>query len=474
MEGTPTLSPVSERQAEAAGSEPSLPGAPEGTGSARNRFGYRCEGHRYEIFFRARVIARDATRSSTAPGDRPCNGSVPMPVVTRWNGFWSASDAGVNDAPARLGPELWPKRPDPYADKSLPRSSGHIALGLSTPVSSACAQGEEGGARSVEVLPLRSLFFKRMKGVELEFHQLVLRYERLKVVRPEPERRLLASLAEVGQQVPIVVVKEDADGTFVVIDGYKRVRALRRLGRDTVTAGCWPGEEAEALIATRLMQTAEPETALEQSWLLAELHERFGLSLEELARRFSHSVSWVSRRLALVQELPECIQERVRRGEMGAHGAAKYLVPLARANREVCLELVEAIGATRLASRDLGILYTAYQTGNWVTRQRLLEAPLVFLKSYKEAQAPPAVEPGLSDSFLTDLEILSATARRADRRLRAGVLRNLPEKDRQDLASLLDQSRREIERLAEHFHQERGHAGPGHPCGDSEAARAGA
>ncbi len=313
-----------------------------------------------------------------------------------------------------------------------------------------------------------------MKGVELEFHQLVLRYERLKVVRPEPERRLLASMAEVGQQVPIVVAKQPGDEQFVVIDGYKRVRAMRRLGRDTVVAGCWPGEEAEALIATRLMQTAEPETSLEQSWLLAELHERFGLSLEELARRFSHSVSWVSRRLALVQELPESIQERVRRGEMGAHGAAKYLVPLARANREACLELVEAIGATRLSSRDLGILYTAYQTGNWVTRQRLLEAPLVFLKSYKEAKAPPSVEAGPSDSLLIDLEILSATARRADRRLRAGVLRNLPEKERQDLAGLLDQSRREMERLAEHFHQERGHAEPEHASGDSEAARAGA
>jgi len=309
-----------------------------------------------------------------------------------------------------------------------------------------------------------------MKGVELEFHQLALRYERLKVVRLEAERRLLASLAEVGQQVPMVVVKENADGRFVVIDGYKRVRALRRLGRDTVTAGCWPGGEAEALIATRLVQTAEPETVLEQSWLLAELHERFGLSLEELARNFNHSVSWVSRRLALVQELPEGIQERVRRGEMGAHGAAKYLVPLARANREACLQLVEAIGATRLSSRDLGILYTAYQTGNWVTRQRLLEAPLVFLKSYKEAEAPPSVEPGPSDSLLTDLEILGSTARRARRRLRTGVLRNLPEKDRQDLAGLLDQSRREIERLSEHFHQEMGHAGPEHTSGDSEAA----
>ncbi len=310
--------------------------------------------------------------------------------------------------------------------------------------------------------------------MELEFHQLELRYERLKVARPEPERRLLASLAEVGQQVPIVVVKEAGEGPFVVIDGYKRIRALRRLGRDTVGASCWPGKEAEALITTRLMQTAEPETALEQSWLLAELHERFGFSREELARRFGHSVSWVSRRLALVHELPEVIQEQVRRGEMGAHGAAKYLVPLARANRPACLELVAALGSSRLSSRDLGILYTAYQTGNWVTRQRLIEAPLVFLKSYKEAQTDPSIEPGPSDSLLTDLEILSATARRADRRLRAGVLRNLPDKDRDDLARLLDQSQREIERMAKHFAEEMGSAGSEHPSRDSEAARAGA
>ncbi len=79
--------------------------------------------------------------------------------------------------------------------------------------------------------------------MELEFHQLELRYERLKVVRPEAERRLLASLAEVGQQVPIVVVKEAAADRFVVIDGYKRIRALRRLGRDTVAPVAGPGQK---------------------------------------------------------------------------------------------------------------------------------------------------------------------------------------------------------------------------------------
>jgi hypothetical protein len=37
------------------------------------------------------------------------------------------------------------------------------------------------------------------------------------------------------------------------------------------------------------------------------------------------------------------------------------------------------MGSTRVTSADLGILYGAYQSGNWVTRQRLLEAPLMFL-----------------------------------------------------------------------------------------------
>ena len=149
--------------------------------------------------------------------------------------------------------------------------------------------------------------------MELEFHQLELRYDRLRIVHPDHERRLLSSLAEVGQQVPIVVVKQDGDEHFVVIDGYKRVRSLRRLGRDTAGSFCWECGEAEALVVSRLWHTGESETALEQSWLLVELHERFQLSLEELARRFTRSVSWVSRRLALVRELPKSIQERVRR-----------------------------------------------------------------------------------------------------------------------------------------------------------------
>jgi hypothetical protein len=42
--------------------------------------------------------------------------------------------------------------------------------------------------------------------------------------------------------------------------------------------------------------------------------ERFGYSLEELARVFEHSKCWVSGRLALIRALPEAIQDYVRLG----------------------------------------------------------------------------------------------------------------------------------------------------------------
>jgi hypothetical protein len=92
-------------------------------------------------------------------------------------------------------------------------------------------------------------------------------------------------------------------------------------------------DEAEALVLDRSLRTAEQETALEQGWLLDELHRGLGLSFEDLARRFDRSVSWVSRRLALVKELPESVQTHVREGKIGAQAAMKYLVPMARAKR---------------------------------------------------------------------------------------------------------------------------------------------
>jgi uncharacterized ParB-like nuclease family protein len=106
--------------------------------------------------------------------------------------------------------------------------------------------------------------------MRLEFHQLERRLEHLRVHRPEAQRKLLASLAVNGEQMPIVVVAAGQADRYLVIDGYQRIRALEQLGRDTVEAVVWTLSEPEALLLDRSLRWGEHDTALEQGWLLYE------------------------------------------------------------------------------------------------------------------------------------------------------------------------------------------------------------
>src|SRR5919109_5212448 len=94
-------------------------------------------------------------------------------------------------------------------------------------------------------VPGSAILNREPKGMRLEFHQLERRWEHLRVREPHRQRQLMASLADAGQQTPIVVVPDKEDsGRYVVIDGYKRVAALEQLRQDTVEATVWPMNEA--------------------------------------------------------------------------------------------------------------------------------------------------------------------------------------------------------------------------------------
>lgn len=246
--------------------------------------------------------------------------------------------------------------------------------------------------------------------VELELHQLDLRYAGLRRRDGRREKTLLASLSASGQQTPVVVVRGEAD-RYVLVDGYKRVRALTRLKVDTVSAVAWELEEAQALMLAQLMRASESDSALEQGWLLQELNERFGLSAAELARRFDKSESWVSRRLALVKELPEAVQELVRNGELAAHAAMKHLVPLARAKPEWCLQLAPVLAGHGLSSRQVGVLCAAFAAGTAESRQLILKDPLLVLRAEAEAKRPKDKLPG--ERLLNDVAAVGAISRRA-------------------------------------------------------------
>lgn len=251
--------------------------------------------------------------------------------------------------------------------------------------------------------------------MKLEFHQLNRRYEHLRARRADEQRRLVASLAASGQQTPIVVVAvSGTPDSYLVIDGYKRIAALEQLGKDTVDAVIWPMSESEALVLECSMRLGQRDTALEEGWRLQELRDRFGYSLDDLARRFDRSTSWVCRRLALVELLPQKIQQTVRGGEISAHIAMKYLVPVARANIEDCQRMADAFQTHRFTSRQASELYAAWRDASAPIRQRILDDPQLFLKAHQQAEPQP---PPLADELLRDLTMVLAITNRAGRRL---------------------------------------------------------
>src|SRR6516162_7032010 len=280
--------------------------------------------------------------------------------------------------------------------------------------------------------------------MQLELHQLDRRWEHLRVRHPARQRRLLASLADSGQQVPIVVVTAEGPADrYVVIDGYKRIAALEQLGRDTVEAVVWPMSEAAAVLLDRSLRFCEHESALEVGWLLQEMEQRFGYSLEELARQFDRSVRWVSRRLALVERLPEAIQQQVRQGQITAQVAMKFLVPAARQSLEDCQRMAAIFAEHHCDTREAGQLYAAWRRGSVAIRQRILEDPALFFKTQRQEKplAGPAAE------LIRDLEMVTAIVNRAQRRLCGAAGLELEDQQRATARQQIERIEKQLQRL---------------------------
>ncbi len=240
----------------------------------------------------------------------------------------------------------------------------------------------------------------------LEFHQLDRRLAHLRVRHPARFRHLLASLAETGQQTPIVVVQQAS--RYLVIDGHQRIAALEQLRRDTVDAIVLDTvNEAEALLLVRsLRMNSEPETALEQGWLLAEMEAKLGYTIDELARRFDRSPTWVTRRLSLVDTLSESIQQRVRDGHIAPQIAMRYLAPAARIDAEQCERMAQVFAQQHWTTRQAADFYNAWRNARGLARERILAEPDLFAKARQQRQPNSTTLEG-------DLNQIVAVARRA-------------------------------------------------------------
>lgn len=264
------------------------------------------------------------------------------------------------------------------------------------------------------------MFAPMASGREIDLHGVELRYASARLIDPRAVERLARAIDQCGQLIPCIVVA-DAE-RLVLIDGYRRIGALRRLGRDTVSVEQWSCDLAQGLLEFLVRSQSRPLAALEQALLLRELVSSLHLSQREVARRSGHDVSWVQRRLQLLIALPDTLLEAVREGQLSTWAASRIFAPLARANAEHAERLLGALRATPLSTRDLKLWFGHYQGAQHALRERLIAHPRLFIESLAardQQRADERLGAGPEGMALSDLRRLEALLGQVRKRLAA-------------------------------------------------------
>jgi ParB/RepB/Spo0J family partition protein len=200
--------------------------------------------------------------------------------------------------------------------------------------------------------------------LEIPLSEIGESYARLRLIHPQAEARMVASLGKFGQIFPVVVSRKER---YELIDGFKRVRALKRLGHEYVTARVLDiAEHGRKAAMLDLNWKRGSISDLEEGLVVHSLCREDGLSQVEIAVLVGRHKSWVCRRLSLVERLCDEALEHMRLGLI--HGAiGRELARLPRGNQEAALRSILKYRFSSRESARLISLLLSRPRWNWQT-----------------------------------------------------------------------------------------------------------
>jgi ParB/RepB/Spo0J family partition protein len=173
------------------------------------------------------------------------------------------------------------------------------------------------------------------------------RYGAYRIVNPRADTAMVKSIRKYGQISPVVCVK--GEGGYELIDGFKRLRACRRIGQTTLRARTM--EVSGRVCKAAIIQLNQPSRSIhemEEALVVQSLHREDGLTQMEIAVLLGRDKSWVSRRISLIERLSEEVQEDIRLGLIPVI-TGRELAKVPRGNQK---EAAEAIWKGRYTTRE--------------------------------------------------------------------------------------------------------------------------
>jgi ParB/RepB/Spo0J family partition protein len=227
-------------------------------------------------------------------------------------------------------------------------------------------------------------------------------YGRLRLVNPRGEANMVKSLKRFGQLTP-VAVSSTGSGRYEMVDGFKRLRACRRLGLESMRARVMGGHSR--VIKTAIVQLNRKGNSIrdvEEALIVQSLHREDQLDQVEIATLLGCDKSWVCRRIALVEKLSEEVVEHLKLGLITA-AHCRELSQLPRGNHK---EPLECVLKHRLTSRETRRLVTMLVERPRWEQEKILWLPLEILDDRHPPKFPKDTAQGgpLFDAAILKLE----------------------------------------------------------------------
>ena len=179
------------------------------------------------------------------------------------------------------------------------------------------------------------------------------KYGAFRIVSPQAEAAMMKSIQRYGQMSPVVCIKRGS--VYELVDGFKRLRACRRLQKTVLKAKTEEFSERACKAAIiQLNRTGRSISEMEEALVLRSLHREDKLTQVEIAVLVGRHKSWVSRRIALLERLSEEVQENIRLGLITII-AGRELSRLPRGNQKAA---AGAVLKHRLSTRETTKLIT--------------------------------------------------------------------------------------------------------------------
>lgn len=223
--------------------------------------------------------------------------------------------------------------------------------------------------------------------------ELDARYAPLRLVQPEQVASVRRSVERHGVLHPLVV-NGLPDGRLVLLDGFKRRRALDELGQPEAPVRVVHLEEAAAQAAmVTFNQPHRGLCELEEAWVVRSLVRELGLKQIDVAELLDRHKSWVCRRLLLAERLVQTVQDDMRLGLVSAT-VAREVARLPRGNQERAAQVVRDHGLT--SRQSTALVERCLACDDPEALEELLADPLRFLAVERVDEAPTPADPRLS------------------------------------------------------------------------------